>query len=52
MKNNYNLKVYMCLRLCMHKHVDLITNPFKYKSETYQVFMSLKKIVMNTKCNS
>jgi hypothetical protein len=35
---NYNLKVYMHPRLCMHEHFDLITNPFKYKCKTSQVF--------------
>jgi hypothetical protein len=29
----------MHLRLCMHKHFDTITNSFKYKCETYQVFI-------------
>jgi hypothetical protein len=36
---NYNLKVYMYSRLCMHEHFDLIINPFKYKYETCQSFI-------------
>ncbi len=26
-------------RVCMHEHFDLITNPFKYKCETYNIFI-------------
>jgi len=26
-------------RVCMHEHFDLITNPFKYKCETCNVFI-------------
>jgi hypothetical protein len=39
---------------CMHpKHADLINNQFKYKCETYQIFIHpFKKIEMNAKCNS
>ncbi len=29
----------MHLKVCMDEHFDLITNPFKYKCETY-IFMS------------
>jgi hypothetical protein len=33
----------------MHKHFDIITNPFKYKYETCQIFIHpFQKIVMNT----
>jgi len=40
-------------RVCMHKHFDVITNPFKYECETFQVFIHpFRKIVMNAKCNS
>jgi hypothetical protein len=50
---NINLEVYMHPKFCMHEHFDLITNPFKYKCETSQIFIhSFKKIVMNVKCNS
>ncbi len=49
----YNLEVYMHFRLCMHEHFDLITNPFKYKCETYQVVIHpFQKIIMSVKCNS
>jgi hypothetical protein len=48
-----DLKVYMHLRLCMHEHFNLITNPFKYKCETSQVFIHLFQIkLVNAKCNS
>jgi hypothetical protein len=26
-------------KLCMHEQFELITNPFKYKCETYQIFI-------------
>jgi hypothetical protein len=39
----YNLKVYMHFRFCMQEHFDLITNWFKYKCETYQVFIHPSK---------
>jgi len=40
-------------KLCMHEHFDLITNPFKYKCETFQIFIHpFQKIVMSAKCNS
>jgi hypothetical protein len=43
-----NLEVYMHFKLCMHEHFDLITNPFKYKCETFQVFINpFQKIVMS-----
>jgi hypothetical protein len=29
---------------CVHEHFDLITNPFKYKCETFQIFMVSVKI--------
>jgi hypothetical protein len=29
----------MSPKLCMHEHFDLITNPFKYKCETFQIFI-------------
>jgi hypothetical protein len=38
-------------RLCMHEHFDLISNPFKYKCETFQIFIHpFQKIVMSVKC--
>jgi len=50
---NYNLKIYMHPKLCMHQHFDLIINPFKYKYETSQIFIHLlKNIVVNAKCKS
>jgi hypothetical protein len=50
---NYNLKIYMHPKLCMHEHFDLIINPFKYKYETSQIFIHLlKNIVVNAKCKS
>jgi hypothetical protein len=43
----------MHLKLCMHEHFDLITNPFKYKCETSYVFIhACQKIVVSAKCNS
>jgi hypothetical protein len=43
----------MHLKLCMFEHFDSMTKPFKYKSETYQVFiLPLKKIMRIAKCNS
>jgi hypothetical protein len=40
-------------KLCIHEHLDLITNPFKYKCETFQNFIHpFHKIVVNIKCNS
>jgi hypothetical protein len=37
-EKNYNLKVYMHPKLCMHEHFDLIIiNQFKHKCETFQV---------------
>jgi hypothetical protein len=49
----YNLKVYMHLKLCMHKHFDLITNPFKCECETFQVLIHpFQKKLVNAKCNS
>jgi hypothetical protein len=29
----------MHVKLCMHEHFDLITNPFKYKCKTCQIFI-------------
>ncbi len=50
---NYNLKVDMHPKLYMHEHFELITNPFKYKCETLQVFIHpFQKIMVNAKCNS
>jgi len=50
---NCNLEVYMHHRLCMHEHFDLITNPFKYKCQTSQVFIHpFQKIELNAKYNS
>jgi hypothetical protein len=47
------IQVYMHPKFCMHEHFDLITNPFKYKCETCQVFIHLfQKIVMSAKYNS
>jgi hypothetical protein len=48
----YNeLKVYVHLKLCMHEHFDLITNPFKYKCEISQVLIHpFFKIVVSAKC--
>ncbi len=38
----------MHFKLCMHEHFDLITNLFKYKYETCQVFIySFKKTMIN-----
>lgn len=43
----YNLKVYMHLGLCMLEIFDIIFNAFKYKYETFQVFIHpFKKIMM------
>jgi hypothetical protein len=43
----------MHLRICIDKHFDLITNLFKYKCETYKVFIySCQKFTMNAKYNS
>jgi hypothetical protein len=40
-------------KLCMHEHFDLITNPFKYKCGSSQVFMHpFQKIMVSAKCNS
>jgi hypothetical protein len=37
----------------MHEHFDLITNLFKYKCETCQVFIHpFQKVVVSAKCNS
>ncbi len=53
MWKNYNLKVYMHPRFCMHERFDLIINPFKYKCETSQMFIHpFQKIVVSTKCKS
>jgi hypothetical protein len=42
----------MHLVVCMHEHFDLITNPFKYKCEIYQIFIHpFQEIMMNAKCN-
>jgi len=50
---NYNLKVYMHPRVCMHKYFDLITNQFKYECETFQIIIHpFQKIVVNAKCNT
>jgi hypothetical protein len=50
---NCNLKVYMHPIFCMHEHFDLITNPFNYKYEIFQIYIyPFKKIVVNAKCNS
>jgi hypothetical protein len=50
---NYNLKISIHPRLCMHEHFDLIINPFKYKCETCQGFMyPFQKIMVSAKCNS
>ncbi len=39
MWKTYNLKVYMHPRLCMPEHFEIITNSFKYKCETFQMFL-------------
>jgi len=40
----------MHVKICMHEHFDLITNPFKYKCETSQIFIHpFQKIVVTTK---
>jgi len=40
-------------KLFMHEHFDLITNPFKYKCENFQIFIhQFQKIVMNAKFKS
>jgi len=40
-------------RLCMHEHFDLISNRFKYKCETSQIFIHpFQKIVLSVKFNS
>jgi len=40
-------------KFCMHEHFSIITNPFKYKCETSQIFVHpFKKIMVNAKCNS
>jgi len=50
---NYNLKVYMHPRVCMHKHFDLITNQFKYECETFQIIIHpFQKIMVNAKYNT
>jgi hypothetical protein len=45
--------VYTHIKLCMHEHFSLIINPFKYKCETFQIFICpfLTKF-MNAKWNS
>jgi len=49
----YRLEVYMHPKLCMYEHFDLITNPFKCKSETSQIFKHpFQKIVVSGKWNS
>jgi len=50
---NYNLEVYVHLKLCMHEHFDLIINLFKYKCKISQIFVHLfQNIMLNAKCNS
>jgi hypothetical protein len=50
---NYNLKFCMYSRLCMHEHFDVITNPYKYKYKTCQIFIHpFQKIMASAKCNS
>jgi hypothetical protein len=40
-------------RLYTDEHFHLINNPFKYKCETFQIFIhSFQKIMMSAKCNS
>jgi hypothetical protein len=40
----------MHVKICMHEHFDLITNPFKYKCETSPIFIHpFQKIVVTTK---
>jgi hypothetical protein len=38
----------MHLKLCMYEHFDLITNPFKYKCETFQIVICHTLIVMKS----
>ncbi len=43
----------MHLNVCIHEHFDLITDPFKYKCETFQNFIHpFSKIMVSVKCNS
>jgi len=50
---NYNLKVCMHPRFCMHEHFDPIISPFKYKCETFQIFIHpFQKLRVSAKCNS
>jgi hypothetical protein len=43
----------MHFKLCMHEHFNLIANPFKYKCETFQIFIHpFQKIVVNAKWKS
>jgi hypothetical protein len=40
-------------RVCVHKHFDLITNPFKYECETFQILIHpCQKKLVSAKCNS